>query len=176
MGKVFKDLQKFDKKKIDKTCLFNTKQKDNTGRQEMFMKQRKKYGFDERETWSLSYTSILWLYCHLKRYRDWGSIVYMDSENPMITHNYILNIIKKDDKGNYIYKEVTNTYLGEEIKELEFEREMKKMPYGKVIDIICEYFEYYINYGDDTNHEELAYYLVGEGMKLYGDIIGSLWW
>lgn len=174
MKKVYKDLRKFKKKQIDKTLLFNTRQKDKTGRHEMFMEQRKKYGFDERETWALNYTSILWLYTHLKRYRKWGGIVEMDDSE--WAHNYILNIIKKDKKGNYLYKEVTNTYLGEELTELEFERELVKLPYGKIIDIICEYFEYYINHGDDTNYEELAYYLVGEGIKLYGDILGSLWW
>lgn len=40
--KVYKDLRKFDKEKIDKTCLFNTRKKDDTGRKELFKDQRKK--------------------------------------------------------------------------------------------------------------------------------------
>ena len=174
MKKIYKDLRKFNKKQINKTLLFNTKEKDKTGRHEMFMKQRKKYGFDERETWALNYTSILWLYTHLKRYRKWGGAVEMD--DPEWAFTYVINLIKKDENGNYLYKEVKNTYLDKEIKELEFERELVELPYGKIVDVICEYFEYYINHGDDTDHEDLAYSLVQEGIKLYGEIFGSLWW
>lgn len=32
--------------------------------------QREKYGFDERETWSLDYTFYLWLYERLKMYLE----------------------------------------------------------------------------------------------------------
>lgn len=172
--KIYKDLQKFDKKQIYENLLFNTKEKDDTSWQEMFMKQREKYGFDERETWNLNYTSILWLYCHLKRFRKWGNVIEMDE--PEWTYSYTINVIKKDNKGNYIYKEDKNPYSDEEIKELEFEREIETLPYGKIIDIICEYFEYYINHGNDTNYEDLAYSLVQEGIKLYAKIFGSLWW
>lgn len=178
MKKLYKDLRKFNEEKIDKTLLFNTKERDNTGRKELFKEQRKKYGFDERETWCLGYTSILWLYCHLKRFRKWGSVIEMDE--PEWAYSYTINVIKKDNKGNYIYKEdknpYKNPYSDEEIKELEFEREMETLPYGKIIDIICEYFEYYINHDNNTNYEDLAYSLVQEGIKLYAKIFGSLWW
>lgn len=97
-------------------------------------------------------------------------------DTPEWAFTYVINLIKKDGNGNYLYKEVKNTYLDKEIKGLEFERKLVKLPYGKIIDIICEYFEYYINHGDDTEHEDLAYSLVQEGIKLYGEIFGSLWW
>lgn len=41
---------------------------EHTGRDEMWAEQRKEYGFDERETWSLDYTFIYWLYERLKMY------------------------------------------------------------------------------------------------------------
>lgn len=42
-------------------------------------KQRKKYGFDERETWSLDYTFCLWLYERVKMYYKRAS-EYVDLE------------------------------------------------------------------------------------------------
>lgn len=168
--KVYKDLRKFDKEKIDKTCLFNTRKKDDTGRKELFKDQRKKYGFDERETWCLSYTSILWLYTHLKRYKDWGGMVAMNDEN---AHQYTLKIIKKDDNGNYVYKEKVDE---DGFRKIKLKKEKVTLPYGKIIDLICEYFEYYINYADDADNSQIAYALAEDAMRLYGKIIPSLWW
>lgn len=42
----------------------------NTGRDEMWANQRKEYGFDERETWSLDTTFIYWLYERLKMFNE----------------------------------------------------------------------------------------------------------
>ena len=41
----------------------------NDKRQKEWKKQRKKYGFDERETWSLDFSFHLWLYERLKMYK-----------------------------------------------------------------------------------------------------------
>lgn len=172
MKKLYKDLRKFNEEKIDKTLLFNTKERDNTGRKELFKKQRKEYGFDERETWCLGYTSILWLYCHLKRFRDWGGAIEMNNIDETSGDNYIIKIAKKDKNGNYIYKERID-----ENKYIILEKEKVKLPFGKVIDIICEYLEYFINYADaDAEKSKIAYSLVKDAMKLYGLIIHSLWW
>mgnify|MGYP001661989050 CR=1 FL=1 len=172
MKKLYKDLRKFNEEKIDKTLLFNTKEKDDTGRKELFKEQRKKYGFDERETWCLGYTSILWLYCHLKRFRDWGGAIEMNNIDETSGDNYIIKIAKKDENGNYIYKERID-----ENKYIILEKEKVKLPFGKVIDIICEYLEYFINYADgDAEKSKIAYSLVKDAMKLYGLIIHSLWW
>lgn len=133
--------------------------------------KEKKYGFDERETWCLGYTSILWLYCHLKRFRDWGSVVEMEDIDKTSHDNYIIKIVKKDENGNYIYKEKIdeNNYI-------KLEKEKVKLPFGKIIDIICEYLEYFINYADDDEKSKIAYSLVKEAIKLYGLIIHSLHW
>lgn len=171
MKKVYKDLTKFDKEKIDKTLLFNTKQKDDTGRKELFKDQRKKYGFDERETWCLGYTSILWLYCHLKRFKDWSSGIEIYNIDETSGDNYIIEIVKKDKNGNYIYKEKLDKN-----KYITLEKEEMKLPFGKVIDIICEYLEYFIKYADDDKKSKIAYSLVKEAIKMYGLIIHSLWW
>lgn len=39
-------------------------------RQEQWRKQQAKYGFDERETWSLNYAFRLWFYERLKMYNE----------------------------------------------------------------------------------------------------------
>lgn len=43
---------------------------ENTGRDEMWKEQRDKYGFDERETWSLDSAFIYWLYERLRMYDE----------------------------------------------------------------------------------------------------------
>ena len=44
---------------------------DNTDRRyKSWMKERKKYGFDNRETWDLDMSFVFWLYEHLKMYVD----------------------------------------------------------------------------------------------------------
>ena len=44
----------------------------NDKRKEKWKKQRKKYGFDERETWSLDQTFVEWIYSHLMMYLEIG--------------------------------------------------------------------------------------------------------
>lgn len=39
-------------------------------RQEFWKEQRKEYGFDERDTWSLNYTLVLLIYPRLKMYNE----------------------------------------------------------------------------------------------------------
>lgn len=43
-------------------------------RQNQWKKQRKIYGFDERETWSLDTTFYLWLYERLKMYLEYSTV------------------------------------------------------------------------------------------------------
>ena len=42
----------------------------NTGRDEMWEDQRREYGFDERETWSLDATFFYWLYERLRMFNE----------------------------------------------------------------------------------------------------------
>lgn len=46
----------------------------HTGRDKMWEEQRNKYGFDERETWSLDVTFIYWLYERLRMYDEVNGI------------------------------------------------------------------------------------------------------
>ena len=44
----------------------------NDKRKKKWKKQRKKFGFDERETWNLNNTMVEWLYSHLMMYTEIG--------------------------------------------------------------------------------------------------------
>ena len=51
----------------------------NDNRQSIWQKQRRDYGFDERETWWLDVAFYLWLYERLKMYLEYASkIVNLD--------------------------------------------------------------------------------------------------
>lgn len=45
----------------------------NDNRQSIWQRQRREYGFDERETWSLDSAFYLWLYERLKMYLEYAS-------------------------------------------------------------------------------------------------------
>lgn len=170
--KLYKDLRKFGKT-IDPAIMFNTEEKDRVGRQEMFMEQRKDYGFDERETWCLGFTSILWLYAHLKRYREW-SRVEMDKTG--VAHTYEIKRIKKDKDGKYMYKVLDYGPDSPKWSKAKFKKETVILPYGAIIDLICEYFEYYIKNENDWEINVLTEGLAKEGLRLYSQILSSLWW
>lgn len=161
--------------------MFNFPEEDKVGRQERFNSQRKKYGFDERETWALDFTTITWIYSHLKMYKE-RSIVEMYDED---AHHYIVDVLIKNENGTYTHKDVETKELyscidkfGKE-KTIEwikppFKYEKKYLPFGDIIDIILEYFEFYFNKLSEPKSysEQVAM----EGLRLYNNIILSLWW
>lgn len=161
---IYKDLQPF-KDQICTTTLFNTKESDPAGRNKIYKKQRKEYGFDARELWNLDTTTIEWMYCHLKRFKEWAPIELYD---PTEAHIYKVKIIKKSKQGKPLYTKIENNNGCEKIK---ITKISKTLSIGKIIDHICNYFEYYIK--DCTNP---IYQEIGKiGMKLYAEILTSLW-
>lgn len=168
---IYKDLLPF-KDNICETTLFNTKVKDRVGRQELFKSQRQTYGFDERETWSLEQTSVLWIYTHLKRYLDWACVELYDEE---VCHMYNVKIVSKDQLGNYLYDWVDiETKSGINYRKLRLQTYYEELSEGKIIELICEYLEQYIQADFIDNRLELA--LAQHAIKLYADILPSLWW
>lgn len=161
---MYKDLAIFDIKKTD-PCVFQSQNEDKCGRNEHFQSEREIYGFDSRETWELHYTTILWLYAHLKRYRKWGKIIDMDGKE---AHHYTVKIIKKDKHRNYICYEKGRYH------KIQFQTKKRNLPYGKIIDLICEYFTQAILHWEEE--ESLANAFAKKGMKLYAEILPSLWW
>lgn len=187
---MHKDLKNIKNIKKRKEFVYNptTKEKDKK-RRRLFKEQKEKYGFDEREIWNLEFTTITWLYAHLKRLKKWGhSDLYGDN----IFGYCKVDFIKKDKENNYVYNVVLDSYeyadpeTGEkgknEFHKIEFEFEEKKVCYGYVIDEILEYFEYFLNnydshfdYDLDFEHRNLVMALAKEGMKLYAEILPYLW-
>lgn len=168
---IYKDLLPF-KDDICEATLFNTKAKDKVGRQELFKSQRQTYGFDERETWDLDHTSVLWIYTHLKRYLDWACVELYDEE---VCHMYNVEIVSKDQLGNYLYDWIDiETKSGINYRKLRLQTYYEELSEGKIIELICEYLEQYIQADFIDNKLELA--LAQHAIKLYADILPSLWW
>lgn len=168
---IYKDLLPF-KDDICEATLFNTKVKDKVGRQELFKSQRQTYGFDERETWDLDHTSVLWIYAHLKRYLDWACVELYDEE---VCHMYNVKVVSKDQFGNYLYDWIDiETKSGVNYRELRLQTHYEELSEGKIIELICEYLEQYIQADFIDNRLELA--LAQHAIKLYAEILPSLWW
>lgn len=155
--KPYKNIEKFINKR-NYCSMFLTKEEDRVGRNEIFKEQRKKYGFDERETWDMGFTTILWLYSHLERYKTW-SIVELYSDH---AHHYVVSVFQKDGENEFIWNK----------KKEKYKKEKKDLSLGQIIDTILEYFEIYLE--DQENLDN--YVFAKEGMKLYGEILPSLWW
>lgn len=81
-------------------------------------RQRKNYGFDERETWNLDHTYIEWLYCHLKMYKRVTN-VDMDAcllTNVVIDKDKVIEEMSMSDA--YIFMtEVLGNYLKEKAED-----------------------------------------------------------
>lgn len=169
--KIHKNFRNIFKDPKDTELLFNTKIKgDSPKRRKRFKKQKEEYGFDERETWNLNFTTITWLYSHLERLLEWNTVV--DYYNT--SHIYTIPVIIKE-KGEYQYKVVEDE---DGYFDLIFKTEDKKLPIGSIVEIILEYFEYYLR-DDSWNFTEeyaMASELAKHGIKLYAEIFQSLWW
>lgn len=57
---------------------------ENTGRDSKWREERRIYGFDERETWSLDTTFFYWLYERLMMYKE---IDFIDMDAPQFNVN-----------------------------------------------------------------------------------------
>lgn len=156
-NKAYKDVEKYINS-INICSMYNTTEKERIEkREELFKEQREKYGFDERETWNLDLTSILWIYAHLKRYKEWSNVVIYGEK----AHYFDVYVIKKEN----------NKYLLDKQKD-KFIYDERNLSQGEIIDIILEYFEYYLDNQDDYKSFNIA----SEGIKLYAEILSSLWW
>ena len=106
----------------------------------------------------MGFTTILWLYSHLERYKAW-SIVELYSDR---SHHYVVSVFQKNDKNEFMWNE----------KKEKYKKEKKNLSLGQIIDTILEYFEIYLE-----DQENLYNYVFAkEGMKLYGEILTSLGW
>lgn len=152
----------------DNDCIFNTER----GRcKKRFKKERKKYGFDTRETWSMDFTSATWLYEHLKVYKKVaGEIV------DLTCHKFNIPVLHDIPKDN----------LDEDISKRRYTIEvMQEHTQDESIDIMIEYLEKFLlkdrsigDYDFDkfNESERRAYESLQCAFKIYAEVICSMWW
>ena len=85
-------------------------------------KQRKKYGFDDRETWCLEYTFYQWLYTRLTMYKkiagktidlEWHKVNYTpkgSDESIELTEKQAIDIIRKEAKRMILTEDDTERF------------------------------------------------------------------
>lgn len=98
---------------FDKEAWGDTLPKNDRRRPE-WTKERRIYGFDERETWSLKDDSLYWLYEHIKMYMEVSDVNLnyhkFDVDGEEMTQSQILNEILKKIK---IYYNINNCFYSE---------------------------------------------------------------
>lgn len=118
----------------------------NDHRRPQWKQERKVYGFDERETWSLKDDSLYWLYEHIKMYQEISCIDLeywqFDINGTEMTQGQVLNKILEDIE---LYFNVNDSFI-------------KK--YGDDIILWC------------NNQPKLA----KEIWELWGIIFPAMWW
>ena len=154
--------------KSNECCVFNTTDADDVSRRlDRLMKQRKEYGFDERETWALNSTLAGWLYSHLRMYKDiGGKVVNLEY------HKFEIPVIKRLEPNEIKYIE------GSTFPERYYKEVLEEHTQEECIDLAIEYLEYYLKNGDAVKFEKEA--KATEkcqcAMKIVAEILPALWW
>jgi hypothetical protein len=87
-------------------------------RQEIWKCQRKKYGFDEREIWSLDLTYAMWFFERLKMYREYSSnIETIKYKKKKYTHRECIDFILETFE-KYIKLEAFSSYNKRALKKM----------------------------------------------------------
>jgi hypothetical protein len=138
--------------KSNDVCIFNTESIDkDKNRQKRFKKQRKEYGFDERETWSMDYTMATWIYSHFKAYKEYASKIVN-----LTYHKF--NIPEWNEEENVISNEM-----------IEINQE-------EAIDIVIKNIKFYLKYSDDLNKGDIAIKKFEYAFRIIGIIAPAMWW
>jgi len=114
------------RKYLDKLGITSEKRPDgyckNDKRQTKWKKERKKYGFDEREMWNMDYTFYLWLYERLRYFLNFApnDLAYhtFEYKGKVLTQK---QCIKKMIKGCEIRLTKENWEIDKEARKLEKE-------------------------------------------------------
>lgn len=136
--------------KSDNVCIFNTEVIDRD-RQKRFKKQRKKYGFDERETWVMDYTMATWIYSHFKAYKKYAPRIVDLTDDKF-------DIPKWDKEKNII------------------SNEMIKVNQKEAIDIVIKNIKFYLKYNEDLNKAKTAIKKFEYAFRIIGIIAPAMWW
>lgn len=159
--------------KSTNVCIFNSGDKDESGRQRLFRLQRKKYGFDERETWGMDYTMITWLYSHFKMFLEiGGKIVDLEFHKfddipvlidiPTAEREYHSDTMRDRGWAEHYQKEVLAA---------------NELSLKQCIDIVIKYMEQYLVSGKGEYEEERRGFECAQcALKIIAIIFPVLWW
>lgn len=166
--------------KDDHICAPSTTDDDNgSERMELFIKEREEYGFDQRETWSLDFTAALWLYEHLKMYKEKaGEIVNLSF------HRFNISEVKVDQK-------IWETEKISDIQDHVSTGEEKEITQEEAIDLCCDYLEHYIKTEERQEQAEKEHrntrfasmiretvdaYEAKQAFHIFAEILPAMWW
>lgn len=160
-----KYLNKIGVKSTD-PCVFRTEERD-AKRARRFKKERKKYGFDTRETWALGYTSATWLYEHLKVFKKCACI-NLDYHKFQIPVLYDIPEGELPDhipEGHTRPTEYTTQVIEEHTQ-------------GEAIDYMTKYLKQYIRSetASDWDEEMKGFEALQCAFRIYAEVIGAMWW
>lgn len=137
------------------TCIFSTNECEIRNMRR-YDEQRKTYGFDERETWCLSYTLISWIYSHVR---------YMKEEAGKIidwsAHSFTIPVLQE------VYGPFNPNEKYKFHKRIEEEHNVKE-----IWDIIAAYCEPYLLEENILLSEEKAMCAI----EIISIIFPVLWW
>lgn len=88
---------------------------DKDKRAKKWKKERKKYGFDDRETWNLNHTFVEWLYSHLMMYNKRGIVDTtfhkLNWQGKEITQQDAIDILKNAAKAYLLEPDSDDKFL-----------------------------------------------------------------
>ena len=120
---------------------------ESDSRDELFESQRTEFGFDERETWDLRYTSACWLYSRLKMYVDvaskivdleyWKYDIDGEEKTQLEVINEMIRLLEshiKYENNTDISESLSSDELGELEKESESNLKKAFELYSKIVE------------------------------------------
>lgn len=159
--------------KSDATCVFNTTEieKDENGnetsRMQRFREEREEYGFDDRETWSLDWTMIGWMYSHLAMYLEIGGKMV-----DLKYHKFDIPVLEEIPGDEWVYENsgYPEAYQREVIRE--------NVTQEECIKIAMNYMKTYLEaeFSHNFELEFKAAECVRCALKIIAEIFPALWW
>ena len=127
-----------------------------------------KYGFDERETWSLDYTMAKWISSRLKMY-----LLYANKMVDLTCYKFdipVLEDIPEEERTYSKCKTIPDAFQREVIKKDSTEKEC--------VEIAMKYLEFYTDdmFDKPTEFEIRHIECAKCAMKIIAEIFPTLWW
>ena len=141
--------------KEDETCIPNSADTSDE-RMPRFLEQREKYGFDERETWSLEFTFACWLYEHLMMYLE-----IADNTINLSFHKFKIPVIQEQNK-EFDYETVKDNIKYEETTQKE------------CIELCIDYLKKYFETNREMDERSDAYLRIA--IEIFSIISPAMWW